>query len=57
MPNAELFDVIVRAEARADEPGIRAVHCAAFGRQAEARLVDALRSSRAVIASIVAAAG
>jgi putative acetyltransferase len=48
--------VIVRPEGGADAEGIRAVHRAAFGRDDEGRLVDALRRAGVVIASVVAVA-
>lgn len=44
----------VRPEQPADVAAIRAINTAAFGRDAEARLVDALRGSGASIASLVA---
>jgi putative acetyltransferase len=45
---------MIRPERRADEAGIRRVNEAAFGRPAEADLVDALRAAGAVIGSLVA---
>jgi putative acetyltransferase len=61
MPKAECshrrFDGDVRPEQDADKSPIRAVHRAAFGREDEGRLVDALRDADAVIASIVAVSG
>jgi putative acetyltransferase len=56
MPNGECrpFDGETRPEQHTDRSAIRAVHHAAFGRDGEARLVDALRDAEVVIASIVA---
>ena len=56
MPNDEVPDVIIRPEQGDDGAAIFTVHRAAFGRDDEALLVDALRDSQAVLASIVAAA-
>lgn len=44
----------IRAEAPADAPGVREVNAAAFGRDVEGRIVDALREQGALIASLVA---
>jgi putative acetyltransferase len=44
----------VREEIPADVGGIREVHCAAFGRDKEAQLVDRLRSDGLVTVSVVA---
>ena len=52
-PGSRIGGVIVRAENIADVAAIRAVNEAAFGGNDEARLVDALRESGGVIASIV----
>jgi putative acetyltransferase len=46
--------MIIRLETKTDVVGVRRVNEAAFGRPAEADLVDALRSAGAVIASLVA---
>lgn len=45
---------IVRAEQPVDAAAIRAVHCAAFSSDAEARLVDLLRANDHAIVSLVA---
>jgi putative acetyltransferase len=50
------FDGEIRFEQDADRSRIRAVHQAAFGREDERRLVDVLRDTDVVIASIVAVA-
>jgi putative acetyltransferase len=46
--------ITVRAEQRGDEPAIHAVHAASFPTRAEADLVDALRASGRLTASLVA---
>lgn len=51
------METIVRTEAPGDEDGIRAVNRAAFGREAEAELVDAVREVGATILSLVAVDG
>ena len=56
MPNIDAAGIIIRPEQNTDAPGIRTVNRAAFGRDVEGRLVDALRDARVVIASIVAVA-
>jgi putative acetyltransferase len=50
----DLLKVTIRAERPGDAKGIRAVHVAAFGREAEANLVDQLRQDNLATASIVA---
>ena len=50
MPSA----LSIRREHRADGAAIRAVHTAAFGNDAEANLVDALRQHAAPLVSLVA---
>ncbi len=47
--------MMVREEASADIDGIRRVHRAAFGRDAEGRLVDRLRADGLIVVSVVAA--
>src|SRR3954464_2733084 len=47
-------DVLIRPEHSDDEAAIRGVNEAAFGRSAEADLVDRLRCEGAVLASFVA---
>ena len=44
----------IRAEVAADREAIRALHRAAFGGEAEAKLVEALRGEGAVVLSLVA---
>jgi putative acetyltransferase len=46
--------VTIRPERKGDEAGIRAVHAAAFGREAEAVLVDRLRNEELGIVSLIA---
>lgn len=46
--------VVIRAELSADATAVHAVHCAAFPTDAEARLVDLLRSNDHAVASLVA---
>ena len=46
--------VDIRSETSADHPAIRALHERAFGRSAEARLVDALRAAKKLVVSLVA---
>ncbi|HEY7608385.1 MAG TPA: GNAT family N-acetyltransferase, partial [Alphaproteobacteria bacterium] len=46
--------LLIRAEREADRTAIAAVHEAAFGRPAEARLVDALRNAGKATVSLVA---
>lgn len=47
----------LRPETRADQPGIAALHRAAFGAEGEARLVDALRADGDLALSLVAEQG
>ena len=47
----------VRAERPADLDAVRRVNDAAFGRDAEGRLVDALRASASPVVSLVACEG
>jgi putative acetyltransferase len=47
-------DVLIRAEHSDDHRAVRVVHEAAFGRSAEADLVDRLRAEGAVVAAFVA---
>jgi putative acetyltransferase len=47
-------DVVIRRESTADISAVRGVNEAAFGRNEEADLVDALRNEGAVLASFVA---
>jgi putative acetyltransferase len=49
-------NVPVQSESSRDRDGIRAVTEAAFGRPAEADLIDRLRTERAVLLSLVALA-
>lgn len=44
----------IRPEERSDQEAIHHVHCAAFGRPDEARLVDALRHHKALTIALVA---
>jgi putative acetyltransferase len=44
----------IRAEAAGDAAAVRTVNAAAFGREAEAELVDAVRSAEAAVLSLVA---
>ena len=46
--------MIIRLERKGDEESVRQVNEAAFGRPAEAQLVDALRAAEAIICSLVA---
>jgi putative acetyltransferase len=48
------MSVVIRLEASEDHEAIRHVNCLAFGQDAEARLVDALRDGGYVRASLVA---
>jgi putative acetyltransferase len=48
------MSVVIRLEASEDHEAIRHVNCLAFGQDAEARLVDALREGGYVRASLVA---
>lgn len=50
-------EVVVRPEAPGDAAAIHALYAAAFGTDAEARLVDALRASGALTLSLVAVEG
>ena len=50
----EVKDVLIRPETIADPEAIRNVNCLAFGQDAEARLVDALRDGGYVRLSLVA---
>jgi putative acetyltransferase len=52
--NRTISDPIIRPETPADLESIRHVNCLAFGQDAEARLVDALREGGYVRASLVA---
>lgn len=49
------MSLVIRTEGRDDAPRIRAVEIAAFGRTAEADLVDAVRAAHAGVLSLVAA--
>jgi putative acetyltransferase len=49
--------MLIRDEAAGDEPAIHEVHAGAFGRPAEAKLVDDLRQSGDAVISMVAAEG
>jgi putative acetyltransferase len=51
------MQTVVRTEEPGDEAGIRLVERAAFGRDAEADLVDAVRETGAALLSLVAADG
>lgn len=44
----------IRPEVAADRAAVHTLNCAAFGRDAEARLVDALRDEGAIVLSLVA---
>jgi len=46
--------LVIRPEVSADKAAVHALNSAAFGRDAEADLVDALRDERAVVLSLVA---
>lgn len=47
-------ELVIRAEADGDAGAVREVEIAAFGREAEADLVDAIRASAAAVLSLVA---
>lgn len=49
--------LVIRPETAADRDALRAVHRAAFGGEAEAKLVDALHAEGAVVLSLVAEEG
>jgi putative acetyltransferase len=48
---------VIRPERAADVQAVRAIHCAAFPTDAEARLVDALRAAGEALVSLVAERG
>jgi putative acetyltransferase len=48
------MELVIRTEAPGDGDAVRRVHEAAFGRDAEADLVDAVRAARAAVLSLVA---
>ena len=51
------MDVVIREETAADGPAIHALNARAFGTDAEARLVDALRANGRLTLSLVAVDG
>lgn len=51
------MEIVVRQERNEDAAAIRAVHDAAFTRDAEGRLVDRLRSDGLIVTSVVALLG
>src|SRR5262245_11690293 len=52
-----MASIEIREERPADEAGVREVNARAFGQGLEGRIVDALRSNRAMLLSLVATEG